>query len=592
MAVVAHHPQSAYFPMPARRERPRWAGWLGRRRYRFRLVAGMLALFLPIMAALAFLLTTSASSSLSTSSERKGQSVAKAVTLRVEDWLSERQENLSVIAKIASDNLGSPATASLVAQVDKTYNHFNLLEVTDLTGKVVAASRPGASPDPTGQAWFRTVASGQPVVGSITEVDGRLQWILAQPVLGADGRPEGAAVGQLDPAVLGSLLNPELDQGSAVLAVDADHRLIYDSAMGQLTDGAAMLRAGTLQTVVNNAATQRAATGEVGVATFTDLRGQRVVGGFDTVNDLHWTILAEDSAATILAPVGAQRSRAVLLVVLGAALAAVAALLFGTREARKLRGMAEEGRQSGIQVNSAAAQLSSSSDELAATTIQQNAAVTQVSATTEELARASSAIAETVEGVARQTADTRDNLERAEADIQTSSERTVGLAGRVNDIAGVLSLINDIADQTNLLALNAAIEAARAGEGGRGFAVVADEVRRLAERSKASAAEIAAIVEAVQGETQATVMAMETGARQMHQSLSLLEAVTDAAGQVRLMTQQQRSATAQVVETMGQLTDASRQVATTTQEIAAAAGNLAGLAAGIETSAARTKERY
>ena len=43
-------------------------------------------------------------------------------------------------------------------------------------------------------------------------------------------------------------------------------------------------------------------------------------------------------------------------------------------EARKLRALAEEGRQAGVQVNSAAAELSASSDELAATTLQQSAA--------------------------------------------------------------------------------------------------------------------------------------------------------------------------------------------------------------------------
>jgi methyl-accepting chemotaxis protein len=246
----------------------------------------------------------------------------------------------------------------------------------------------------------------------------------------------------------------------------------------------------------------------------------------------------------------------------------------------------------GVEVNTAAAELSASSDELAATTTQQSAAVTQATATTEELARSSAAIADTVDEVARQTAETRDNLEQAEADIALSSERTLALAGRVTDIDALLDLINDIADQTNLLALNAAIEAARAGENGLGFAVVADEVRRLAERSKTSAGDIATIVAAVQGETNATVMAMEKGAKQMQQGLALLEAVTDANGQVRLTTQQQRSATAQVVETMEQLTDASRQVSATAQQIAAAAGNLADLAGNLETTATTARERY
>jgi len=237
--------------------------------------------------------------------------------------------------------------------------------------------------------------------------------------------------------------------------------------------------------------------------------------------------------------------------------------------------LVDQSASAGVELNSAAAQLSASSDELAATTTQQSAAVTQATATTEELARASVSIADTVDEVARQTAETRDNLEQAEADITVSSERTLSLAARVNDIA----------DQTNLLALNAAIEAARAGEHGLGFAVVADEVRRLAERSKTSAGDIATIVTAVQVETNATVMAMEKGAKQMRQGLGLLAAVTDSAAQVRLTTQQQRSANSQVVETMEQLTDASRQVSATAAQIAAAAGNLADLAGHLETTA-------
>jgi hypothetical protein len=106
----------------------------------------------------------------------------------------------------------------------------------------------------------------------------------------------------------------------------------------------------------------------------------------------------------------------------------------------------------------------------------------------------------------RHPADTtRHNLEQAEFDIRASGERTLALADRVGEVGVTIALINEIADQTNLLALNAAIEAARAGEGGRGFAVVADEVRRLAERSKASAADIAKVIEGAQSESNATV---------------------------------------------------------------------------------------
>jgi methyl-accepting chemotaxis protein len=361
--------------------------------------------------------------------------------------------------------------------------------------------------------------------------------------------------------------------------------------MGAVADGAALLAAGGLQETASDEI-RKALAGEAGSARYVDHHGDDMIGGYDTLDGLGWKIVAQDEAAVTLAPVNHQRHRAILVVTFGALAAGVVALLLGQFEARKLRSFVTETETAGVQVNSAAAELSASSDELAATTSQQSAAVVQASATTEELARASAAIADTVDEVARQTAETRDNLEQAESDIQVSSERTLALAGRVQEIGALLGLINEISDQTGLLALNAAIEAARAGEEGRGFAVVAEEVRRLADRSKVSAADIASIIDGVQEETNATVMAMDKGAKQMQHGLALLEQVAGAAGQVRLTTQQQRSATAQVVETMEQLADASRQVSATAQQIASAAGNLADLAGNLETTAATTKARF
>ena len=596
----------------------------------FRLVAAMLLVSLPLMLVLAAILTRSASSSLTVAAERGGIDLAKAVTLRLEDWLGERRANLAVIASEAAETgLDSGEAVDHMLGTDESYDEFSLIEITDALGTVVASSQVGIEIAPAGQPWFEDITAGEPVITSPVLDGEHILWVMAEPVVGPDGETLGAVVARLNPLSLGGLLDPELQPGHEVVVLDAADRVVYDTDdMADAVNDTELIEAGALRvTAFNPAAEQAIDDTQPGAAHFTDDEGQEVIGGYDLVDELSWVLIAQTDAHLALAPVAIERRRALLVVALGVIVAVVVSLVLAARTSRPLRRLAATSRLAaggdlavrarpegsselvtlgqsinamletcerlvtqtavaGVGVNSAAAQLSASSEELAATTTQQSAAVTQATATTEELARASAAIAETVDGVARQTAETRDNLEQAEADITLSSERTLALAERVNDIDALRGLINDIADQTNLLALNAAIEAARAGEHGLGFAVVADEVRRLAERSKTSAGDIATIVTAVQSETNATVMAMEKGAKQMHRGLTLLAAVTDAAGQVRLTTQQQRSANAQVVETMEQLTDASRLVTATAQQIAAAAGDLADLASNLETTAA------
>jgi methyl-accepting chemotaxis protein len=222
--------------------------------------------------------------------------------------------------------------------------------------------------------------------------------------------------------------------------------------------------------------------------------------------------------------------------------------------------------------------------ELASVTSNQTAVATATSASMELLSNSSASIADTVDRAALKADQTRESLELAQIELRESGDRTIALAGQVNEVEGILQVINDIADQTNLLALNAAIEAARAGDAGRGFAVVADEVRRLAERSKAAAGDIAKLVQGARVRSSDTVLALEKGVKQMERGLVMMKEMAELSTAVQLSTQQQRSATAQVMAAIEHIVEGSRSVATTAQDMASAAASQGVLASGLAGS--------
>jgi methyl-accepting chemotaxis protein len=171
----------------------------------------------------------------------------------------------------------------------------------------------------------------------------------------------------------------------------------------------------------------------------------------------------------------------------------------------------------------------------------------------------SATIAKTVGEVAAKAGTLRENIQRAKTDLQGSTDRTLANAKRVDAIQDVLELINDIADQTSLLALNAAIEAARAGDAGRGFAIVADEVRRMAERSKAAAAQIAQLANGAQATSAVAVLAIERRGRQLDDWMGMTRALADKSEEVAPIAAQHRADADRVKQTIQQMAERFRQ---------------------------------
>src|SRR4029077_2476860 len=219
------------------------------------------------------------------------------------------------------------------------------------------------------------------------------------------------------------------------------------------------------------------------------------------------------------------------------------------------------------EVTESAAKLSAAAEQLASATFEQTTAATATSASMEEVARSSVRVSETISRVAVQAGEAQANLELAQTDLRASGDRTLALAGRVNEIEALTELINDTAANTTLLALNAAIEAARAGEAGRGFAVVADEVRRLAERSKTAAAQISILAEGAKVTSGEAVLAIERRGQQLDRWMGMTQAMADATARVQPAAMNQHTAIGNVQVAVQLITDRCRTVAAAAQEV-------------------------
>jgi methyl-accepting chemotaxis protein len=585
-----------------------------------RVLLSILAISLGLAVALAIVLSDQAASGLRRQAEAAKADASMLIARDVDAWATNRQQD---VRAVANELTATAVASSRLRSILTEFPSLHGARVYDAAGVGRATSGAGAPPIRLARSsWFDAAADGRagfsPLVGS----GARERLYVAIPLDGAGGASaSGARSSVLVASAPISDLAPVL-RGAATgrtgeaLIVNASHRLVL-SSIASRTPGAIS---------VDSVAARRSLAGQSGALVDVDYGGRQVVAGFAAVPALHWGVIIKQDTSVALAAVSRQRRLALELIILGLLVAvglafvvarvlsrplialqkAAAAVSGGDLSARVAAAGATETRRlgesfnamvadievllgtlraAGTEVTSSATELSAAAEQLASTTTEQSAASTQTSSTMEELSRTSSVIAEHADGVAERCVATQEALREAELGMHSSSERTMALAKQVDEISGILELIDTIAEKTAVLSLNAAIEAARAGESGAGFTVVSEEVGRLAERSKASAAQIAKIVRATQHDASATVMAMEAGGKQMRRGLELMDEVTTAASQVQLTTQQQRTATSQVVETMASLSESTRQTSATTLQIAESAANLTGIASELESRA-------
>src|SRR3954454_14430085 len=117
-----------------------------RGQFGFRLLIGILAVFLPIKILLAVLLVRDASSSLTDNAQRTLSTAARTTGDRVEVWVADRRADMKVVASALTGNpLRGPGVAAYLQDLDKAYGSYDSIQVDSLGGQLLSTSRPGQS---------------------------------------------------------------------------------------------------------------------------------------------------------------------------------------------------------------------------------------------------------------------------------------------------------------------------------------------------------------------------------------------------------------------------------------------------------------
>jgi methyl-accepting chemotaxis protein len=232
-----------------------------------------------------------------------------------------------------------------------------------------------------------------------------------------------------------------------------------------------------------------------------------------------------------------------------------------------------------MKVKAAAASVSTMSADINDSSSRMSQGSTEQAASAEEV---SSSIEE-MNAAIRQNADNAQQTEKialkSSGDALESGKAVNQAVSAMKEIAGKISIIEEIARQTNLLALNAAIEAARAGEHGKGFAVVAAEVRKLAERSQAAAGEISLL------STSSVEVAEMTGVM-LTRLVPDIQKTAELVQEISASSKEQASGANQINNAIQQLNEVIQQNATGAEEMSSTAEELASQAEQLNDSIA------
>jgi methyl-accepting chemotaxis protein len=573
---------------------------------------------------------------------------AEMVQAEVKVFINKHMELLKLLAKTpAVRGYDIDSVKPVIAEASKTYPSLVPISVDNDKGKQLVKSDNSKLVDVTDRQFYQMAMQGKEEVVSevlISKSNGQPIVILATPIRSADGRITGVLQGTIDLSVLVDFVGKKSTAGNLTFILDQEGKVIAHPDKKITTERTDMSQLPFVQKALKDGNGAEDFTDDQGIKSLVSYSRDTQTGWIICQQQSYDGYIAQrnhlimTNGLLLLATLGlvlafgfvaakkavrpieqlVKATEAIRSGDLTVSLAikdkdeiGILAQNFNTMAA-SLRGLVKQVAGAAEHVASSAQQLTASAEQSAQAVNQIASAIAEVALGAENQVRATGETRTVVDRLSvniGQVANSSDNaagvsgktaaateqggkaIESAISQM-SSIERTVvdsakvveNLGQRSQEIGQIVDTIAGIAGQTNLLALNAAIEAARAGEQGRGFAVVAEEVRKLAEQSHEAAKQIAALIEAVQHDTNGAVEAMKKGTGEVKRGTEVVSAagasfkeiaglirqVSDQVAQSSLAVKAMAGDSQKIVEDVRKIDQISRDTSAQSQTVSAA----------------------
>lgn len=510
--------------------------------------------------------------------EENLSNISESCLNQIENWLISQKELITVLAnqRLTLQSLGegpdgAAARARLnqeLVQTKAACAYFEDVVLVDAEG-LTRASSTASSIDKINigdRSYFKEAMQGNPAISEVlaSRSSGNAIVVIAQPIK-SDGATKGVLLGVMDLQKFSSRFVTSVkvlehgyvfvfDQNGAFIA-HPDRELVLKKKLSDFNWGKTMQQ-GTDKRI------------------YYDEEGVTKTAMVARSAQLKWGVVATVSRSEGNASASNVAKLNFFIGLLAVVLGGVMMWLITRSIVRPLENIVDNLRLGSDQTESAASQVSSSSQTLAEGASEQAASLEETSSSLEEMASMTARNSDNAQKVNTLAKEARTAVDNGASDMQAMATAMREIKASSDDIAKIIKNIDEIAFQTNILALNAAVEAARAGEAGMGFAVVADEVRNLAQRAANSAKETSSKIENAVTKTAQGVQLTDRVAQSLEEIVNRIRQVDTLAAEVASASKEQAQGLEQVNTAVTQMDKVTQSNAASAEESASASEEL------------------